>query len=256
MSIPFDSKLDDEEVRTGRGWPGVFEQGLDVPRGFALPICRRQRGHRPGMAVRAVWPLRQQRMLLSPGDTPVGYRLPLTSLPWVDPDEYPFVIEQDPFEPREKLPPCRAEAPPRPGKKAPTEIKAQRPSGSANVTQEIEPGEFGRVGGSHRVSAYRAARRQAFRYVFLPPLTHLEDYLDLIAAIERTAIETGMPVIIEGYGPPLDPRLSSISVTPDTCVIEVNMHPSSNWEELVRVTSSLYDGGSRCPAFPARKNST
>ena len=75
----------------------------------------------------------------------------------------------------------------------------------------------------------------------MPPVETTEDYLDLIAGIETTAHETGLPVVIEGETPPRDPRLNKLAVTPDPGVIEVNMHPSKTWDELVERTTMLYE---------------
>ncbi len=78
-------------------------------------------------------------------------------------------------------------------------------------------------------------------HVFMPPLTVAEDYIELLAAIEDTAAHMEMPVVIEGYPPPEDPRLRQIKVTPDPGVIEVNVHPAANWQELVSNTTALYE---------------
>jgi uncharacterized protein (DUF2126 family) len=72
-------------------------------------------------------------------------------------------------------------------------------------------------------------------------LTHLEHWLDLVLCIEDTAAELGLPIIIEGYEPPRDPRLQKLAVTPDPGVIEVNIHPAESWDQLVADTHILYE---------------
>ena len=83
--------------------------------------------------------------------------------------------------------------------------------------------------------------RNGHVYVFMPPLVRLEDYVALLSAIETTAATVGVPVAIEGYTPPRDPRLRVCNVTPDPGVIEVNVHPASSWDDLVATTETLYE---------------
>jgi uncharacterized protein (DUF2126 family) len=86
-----------------------------------------------------------------------------------------------------------------------------------------------------------AEPRDGRLYIFMPPTQTLDDYLEIVAAVELTAEEMGVPVILEGYEPPSDPRLTHFRVTPDPGVIEVNIHPAKNWDQLVEQTTHLYD---------------
>ncbi|QQP93167.1 transglutaminase family protein (plasmid) [Skermanella sp. TT6] len=240
---PLDSKLDDpeERARLAKG----LSDSLDEPVGFALPIGRRMTRQGP-VWLSSIWPLRQERLLLAPGDSPIGYRLPLGSLPWTSQADYPYHWEQDPFEPRPPLPPHQVPLGrnPLPSDGREDAQRRQVRHAMAEVRSEVpEPGE----------SAWWVVRtalcseaRQGRLYVFMPPMNLLEDYLDLLSLVEATAIELRMPVIIEGYPPPRDPRLDNLAVTPDPGVIKVDVHSSHSWDELVRTTNDLYEDARRC----------
>src|SRR4051794_8921859 len=104
---PFDSKLDDEmeRVRLRR----VFTQKLDAVIGYMLPVeASNADSDAPALAgpgwKTGPWFLRDDRMYLIPGDSPMGYRLPLDSQPWASKGDYPYLVERDPTAPRGALP--------------------------------------------------------------------------------------------------------------------------------------------------------
>jgi len=238
---PRDNKLVDPEERARLA--KVFEAGLHSAVGFMLPIGRRHEGIGP-VWLSSIWPLRQDYVFLTPGDGPIGYRLPLMSLPWVDEIDYPYIIEQDPFEERDPLPaptvaPQATQQRPA-GRKQfiPTEIVHQSRAAPAQVlNQTLAPGES-----APWVirTAICVEPRGGKLYVFMPPFAQVDDWLELVSLIEETAVDLDMPVILEGYGPPRDPRLHVLAVTPDPGVIEVNIHPAGSWDELSRNIQDLY----------------
>lgn len=256
---PLDSKLDDAEERARL--TRVFDQGLDVPRGYVMPIGRRHEDSGPVWQSSA-WPTRRERLYLMPGDSAIGYRLPLPSLPWVDKANYPYYFPQDPFDARAPLKgretgmpndnlapvlPAHAVATPAPAEgDAQMALDTSASSGEERQVQtpmaELRRGdvEMGKSAEWVVRTALTVEPRDGKLYIFMPPMELLEDYIDLIDVIEASAVETGLPVIIEGYGPPRDPRLNSIAVTPDPGVIEVNIHPAANWEELANITQQVY----------------
>ena len=249
---PFESKLDDEmeRIRLRR----VFSQGLAHEVGYALPIKRSDGSDGVPALVGARWQtgpwfFRDQRMYLHPGDSPMGYRLPLDSLPWVTANEYPFHIENDPFAPRDALPAAasiRTQAASHVSASgvgpAPDPVRVPQRGESANwITRTALVVEVRDPRRANGPKAEATGQAGGVLYVFMPPLKVLEDYLELLAAIEATAAAQGVQLVLEGYPPPRDPRLQVLATTPDPGVIEVNIHPATNWKSLVEHTEFLYD---------------
>jgi uncharacterized protein (DUF2126 family) len=256
---PFDARLDDEMERARLR--RVFSQGLSQVVGYLLPLAKGEKGW-----ASSAWFLRDERLYLIPGDSPMGYRLPLGSLPWVSQGDYPYLVEQDPFAPRAELPAHAslrlqfAAATPQPlastaalsaagapgtaaGSAAATAPAPQRFASAAGIVRTglvVEVRDPARANGPKAELAAKDEKRGVL-YVFMPPLAALEDYLELLSAVEASAAQCAVKIVIEGYPPPRDPRLKTLAVTPDPGVIEVNIHPAHDWTELVDHTEFLYE---------------
>ena len=226
---PNDPKLEDPEAR--KRMVRTFERGLGAVVGYVLPL-------QYGSWKSGPWPLRGDHMFLLPGDSPAGLRLPLESLPWVSKEDFPFDYPLDPMADRGPLPDLHT------GQRA---LRGE-PSETTGDGVRTQPKPFDDpvpVAGESASWVVRTAlcvqHRDGKIYVFMPPVVSLEGYLELVALIEATAEETRLPVVIEGYEPPHDPRLKSLKITPDPGVIEVNVQPMHNWKELVDCTTELYE---------------
>ena len=228
---PFDSKLKDplERARMLR----IFEQGLDRIIGYALPLRWQTQSEDNGRWTTQHWTFRRGPMFLLPGDSAMGFRLPLDSLSWVAPEQKETTPERCTFEPRMQLPDHWGEVARR------YDSFTQTPPHPTPMGDT--PADTDQVSDKLVHTALCIEPRDGHLYIFLPPVTHLEHYLDLISSIEATAQQLQMPVLLEGYPPPHDPRLQRIAVTPDPGVIEVNIHPASGWDELVANTEVLYE---------------
>ncbi|HXX86575.1 MAG TPA: transglutaminase family protein [Casimicrobiaceae bacterium] len=250
---PFDARIDDpmERERLRR----VFAQGLDTIVGHVLPVAKEGRARwRSGL-----WFLRDERCYLMPGDSPLGYRLPLDSQPWASAVDYPWIHPPDPFQPFPPLAPYRVIRQLQPGgpaRDAPGSAERVRNRGDRKGLSGIKHGEVERLSpildadrqprpfesaGWIARTAMCAEPRHGRLHVFMPPAAALEDYLELLAAVEATAESMRVRVVLEGYEPPRDPRLVHLRITPDPGVIEVNVHPATGWDELVEQTEFLYE---------------
>jgi uncharacterized protein (DUF2126 family)/transglutaminase-like putative cysteine protease len=202
-----------------------------VPAGYVLPIRRRQPAGQLSWSSQ-LWFPRPDRLQLFPGDSPIGFRLSAESIPWVAPDELKYEYENSPATDQVKL------------STSPTRrmhLFEQQPdpdplpalsSSAENATELIRP-------------ALCVQAREGRLHVFLPYASKLADYLDLVASVEDTCEYLRQPVWIEGYAPPSDPRLRSFSVTPDPGVLEINLPPASNWEELKEINTVVFEEARR-----------
>ena len=212
-----DLKLDAERKRL----LGHLQRGLDNPVGYVLPLSW-DWGQNCWHSCN--WTFRRGHLHLVPGDSALGMRLPLEVIHWL------------PLEKREQHQPMSLfeEAPGLPyypPSLEPIEAKSKKP------LNERE---------SFIQTALCAEVRNGCLYLFLPPITYAEHFIDLINAIETTADKLKIPVVLEGYEPPRDTRIEKFMVTPDPGVIEVNVAPCKTWKELQKSTTDLYELARNC----------
>jgi uncharacterized protein (DUF2126 family) len=191
-----------------------LEQGIGKTVGHVFPLIKKN-----DQWLTNPWEFRGKHLLLTPGNSPIGLRLPLESLPKNPKVPSEPTAEPELFEKRPSLPAYGADLEQRKNSKSEISDNKKQPFVRTALCAEI---------------------REDKLYLYLPPLDSAEDFLDLVASIEATAKELEVPVILEGYEPPRDNRLEVLKVTPDPGVIEVNVHPAKNWKELTENTLTLY----------------
>jgi uncharacterized protein (DUF2126 family) len=263
---PTDPKLSDPEERSRL--VRVFEHGLNSPVGYVIPLRCQWWQAKPKWAS-GPWPLKANKLFLLPGDSPVGLRLPLDSLPYTVSGPNDPLRPVDPMAPVADLPNFHhqpflsvegdSQVPQAVSNRLLQATRGRAASDSEDGSQRLMGGE--RIPPRVRIdleqltedshgesvahadvirTALCVEARGGNLYIFMPPVERVEDYLMLVAAIELTAAELDVPVVVEGYHPPGDPRIHNLKVTPDPGVIEVNTHPTSNWDDLVHATRTLY----------------
>jgi uncharacterized protein (DUF2126 family)/transglutaminase-like putative cysteine protease len=228
-----DNKLEDETERARLA--RVFGAGLGEVAGYVLPL-RARTGNGSGTVAweSGPWSLRGDNMFLIPGDSPLGFRLPLDSLPWEPEETRSWIYERDPLLAR---PPLTRVVP-----QAPASLARPHSNGNGHsalhAAREIDP--------SVVRTAVCAEVREGVLHIFMPPVGFLEEWLALVTAVEDVARERGQPIRFEGYPPPPDHRLEKLSITPDPGVLEVNVHPARSWRELDDMTEALYEEARFC----------
>jgi len=208
----------DDRARVTR----IVDRGLDQPAGFTLPLKadEKQTGANSEWESSA-WPFRRGRLFLLPSSHPMGVRLPLASLPEVLPEDVQQEYDRDPFSVRGNLHDAHA--------LTEKQRHAKKPAMAKPAPRDIVR------------TALCVEAREGRLCIYLPPLKRLEDFLNLVASIEAVCAQLKCAVRLEGYLPPLDPRLKVLAVTPDPGVIEVNVHPATAWPDLVANTTALYE---------------
>ncbi|QDH11195.1 transglutaminase family protein [Nocardioides dongxiaopingii] len=184
---------------------GVLDAAVDTPTGWVLPLVPGEEWTSPA------WTFRRGRLVLLPGTSAAGLRLPLDAIAWRDPASpgaASYLEAGPPLEPR------------------------------VPVVGVVDPEDA-------PTTALAVEARDGHVHVFLPPTERLDDYADLLRLVEVAARRIGCPVVLEGYGPPPDPRLTQLVVTPDPGVIEVNVQPTTSWAEQRDLTTTLYDEARR-----------
>ena len=199
----------------------AMEGGLSKAVGYVLPLRRAFSKAEGGDWVSEAWRFKREQLFLIPGDSPIGLRLPLSGLPELEPEDYPYIVPADPYEERGPLPDFRTAA----VNSLPKARTAAKEPVYVRTALSVDP-------------------RGGVLNVFMPPVSRLEDYLELLAAIEASA--GGRPIKIEGYTPPDDRRMGVLKVTPDPGVIEVNVQPAANWREAVEITTGVYQDARAC----------
>lgn len=189
-----------------------FSPPTENPVAWVIPVFVDPAGE--GWAT-TLWRPRREALYLTQGTSAAGYRLPLDSVAWGEPPEITLNHDGDTGRPLPEPPANGAPVRPDPARELPVEESPR--------------------------TALTVEEREGHLHVFLPPIDRLDDAVLLLAAVEDAAADCGVPVVLEGYRLPDDPRLESLSVTPDPGVIEVNVQPTSNWAELRELTATLFD---------------
>ncbi|HEV8512332.1 MAG TPA: transglutaminase family protein [Cyclobacteriaceae bacterium] len=247
---PYKANLNDPLER--KKLAELLTKGLGEDVGYVIPM---EWNHWNNRWISCQWPFRNGQLTLLPGDSPIGLRLPLKSLAYTSETKIQRVVERSPFEPLYAFDDFQTKAANRYDKPIPQEelpkefyqkpypVEEEEEDGDSKTNTKKEPKE--EIVPTFEVYTIKTALcievRDGKIYFFMPPLTYAEHYLDLLASIEAAAAKLNLKVVIEGYEPPHDNRLTKLSLSPDPGVLEVNIHPATSWKELVSNYDILFE---------------
>ncbi|MEM9715768.1 MAG: transglutaminase family protein [Pseudomonadota bacterium] len=253
---PDDADLNDpqERARLIR----MMANGLDSPSSFVIPLQLAQaqaHGKRRFRWASERWTTRRGKLFLMPGDSPAGLRLPLGTLRKGAKDKK---TKKRKREEKQFFRDPMVYRKPQPARLV-LQNSGQGADGPAqdhdadvwlrdiqSSDDWIDGGYTFWTEGMPIRTALAVEPRDGILHVFMPPTGSADEYLDLIEAAEETAADMNLPIRIEGYEPPRDPNFNVIRVTPDPGVIEVNIHPASNWTGLKEINAALYEEARQC----------
>ncbi|MEI6730799.1 MAG: transglutaminase family protein, partial [Pseudomonadota bacterium] len=210
-------KGDDYEIAERKKIADITAKNLGKEVGYVLPL-HFSPTRKNWISNR--WQFAKPGLTLITGDSPIGLRLPLASLPFVAESDNEFFHQRSPFEQKGELPSYNR---------------------LAKTTVKPSDKSFAKDPGGLIKSAIACEIRDGILHIFLPPLSLIEHFLDLVAKIENIAAKHNIAIVLEGYMPPKDLRVQHFSVTPDPGVIEVNVQPANNWQELKNIVNTVYE---------------
>ena len=221
--LPLEDEIMDADVyeKTERArLQKLMDRNLNEPVGFILPL---HYSHRRNQWISNRWAFKSAHLVLLTGDSPIGLRLPLASLPYPAEAKEENCPERSAFERKDPLPDNTTVG---------TEFRKN---------QEPDDGAFKDDPNGLIHTALCAEVRAGVLHLFLPPIAWAEHFLELIAVIEQIASELKTPVVLEGYTPPRDERITHFSITPDPGVLEINVQPANTWRELKELSKTVYE---------------
>lgn len=233
----------------------LLASGLGNPVGYVIPL---EWNFWSNHWLSCKWEFRLDRLVLIPGNSALGYRLPLKSLLYMKDARVQRPVERSTFEELDDLDNFPETVENRYDEEVPSQELPKEFFAPANVMYEDGRDKKAKPKKSEKVeptptyenytikTALSIEVRNGKIHVFMPPLQYVEHYLDLIACVESAAEKTNVKVVIEGYGPPHDNRITKLSLSPDPGVLEINIHPAQTWKELLTNYDTLFEQARLC----------
>lgn len=248
---PMQADLKDGEER--RRLARVLNRGMQTPAGYALPLGRSTMS----TWMSGDWAFRRGHLFLIPGDAPLGLRLPLDSIAGI---AFPLTVLEEayPPDPRVERPKTEHE-----DDDIDADTDSEDGEGGTSATKKAKRRASDPLldsdarGQAHRWVAPPSTTKWGMRtaiccevreyhgsttlFTFLPPLPSASDFIELVETIDAAANALGLNVVLEGYPPPKSRLLTSLVVTPDPGVLEVNMPVTDNIDEYVQALNTVYE---------------
>lgn len=247
---PYKANLDDPLER--QKLAELLKNGLGNPVGYVIPL---EWNFWTDRWLSSKWEFRLDKLVLIPGNSSMGYRLPLKSLLHLSEAKIQRPVERSPLEELPEFKNYHETVEPRYKQNVPFQELPKEFFHPSNVMDETEKKDKPKKEKEEVVPAFEKyviktslciEVRQGKIYVFMPPSHYAEHYLDLVACVELAAKKANVKVVIEGYMPPHDNRITKLAVTPDPGVLEINIHPSQTWKEVLTNYDILFEQARLC----------